>query len=223
MKLNQWLFSPVLLWLSLLDGNLPQHGSLPWNFLFFLNFFPPGWCHYMEAEDKTQGEKVAEIWREVWRQKRLTGEVESQERGGEGGRREEEVNQRMGTSWKKKIWGSCGAEIATQPHFHSNLILKCTSIVVQVCFYFSVLCSMQAHLTAHCFGHGAAGSVTETPCVTGKVWALVAPVCGMRVNRINQQWMEVELLSCSLRGPTERGILNECEGFGCRDSVGLEL
>lgn len=145
MKLNQWLFSPVLLWLSLLDGNLPQHGSLPWNFLFFLNFFPPGWCHYMEAEDKTQGEKVAEIWREVWRQKRLTGEVESQERGGEGGRREGEVNQRMGTSWKKKIWGSCGAEIATHSHIFTQILswnvlqLSCKFVFT---FLFSVLCKL---------------------------------------------------------------------------------
>lgn len=37
------------------------------------------------------------------RQKRLTGEVESQERAGDRGKRGEEENQGMGTSWEKKI------------------------------------------------------------------------------------------------------------------------
>lgn len=44
-----------------------------------LSALPPGWCHYMEAGDKTEGERVAEIWREAWGEG-PTGEGESQKK-----------------------------------------------------------------------------------------------------------------------------------------------
>lgn len=69
------------------------------------------------------------------RPRRPTGEVLSQKRGGDRGRKGEEENQRMGTSWEKKIWRSLGAEIVTfSLKSHLIMYLNCrTSLFLLFC------------------------------------------------------------------------------------------